>query len=120
MIASRSGLLTSGLRILCLSSCVATAFAGCSGNKGPAPGAVDSKSAARPPQVTDIPQVDASQLTDSEKKLWLEVVNDQLSPCGEPISVARCAAEQHKCGACVTAARYVARLVMDGYDRTTL
>jgi 2-hydroxychromene-2-carboxylate isomerase len=93
---------------------------GCSGNKGPAPGAVDSKSGTRPTQVTEIPQVDVSQLTEAEKTLWLSTVNDQLSPCGDPISVARCATEQRNCGACVTAARYLSRLVMEGYDRATL
>jgi protein-disulfide isomerase len=48
------------------------------------------------------------------------MVNDQLSPCGDPQSVAKCATEQRKCGACVTAARYLARLVTDGYDRAAL
>jgi hypothetical protein len=64
--------------------------------------------------------VDVSQLTDAEKALWVDMVNDQLSPCGDPESVARCATEQRKCGACVTAARYLVRLVTDGYDRAGL
>jgi len=93
----------------------------CSGSQGSAPGAADSKSAARVgPRVESIPQVDTSQLTDAEKTLWLDMVNDQLSPCGDPVSVAKCATEQKKCGACVTAARYLSRLVMEGFDRTTL
>jgi protein-disulfide isomerase len=59
-------------------------------------------------------------MTDAEQHLWAELINDQLSPCGDPRSVAKCASEGTKCGACVTAARYLARLVMDGYDRATL
>lgn len=59
-------------------------------------------------------------MTDAEKTLWLDLVNDQLSPCGEPVSVAKCATEQRTCGACVTAARYLGRLVMEGYDRAAL
>ena len=45
------------------------------------------------------------------------MVNELLSPCGEPVSVARCIAEGRKCKKCVPAARYVARLVDDGYSR---
>lgn len=94
---------------------------GCSGSQSSAPGAADSKSAARVgPRIEQIAQVDTSQLTDAERTLWVDMVNDQLSPCGDPISVAKCATEQRKCGACVTAARYLARLVMEGFDRTVL
>src|SRR4249920_2275989 len=86
---------------------------GCSGSHGSAPGAADSSSAAREtPRIERIPQVDLSALTDAERSLWVDMVNDQLSPCGEPVSVAKCATEQRTCGACVTGARYMARLVM--------
>ncbi|MET0389837.1 MAG: thioredoxin domain-containing protein [Polyangiales bacterium] len=94
---------------------------GCGGSHGSAPGAADSKTAARDaPQVDHIAQVDVSSLTDAEKALWVDLINDQLSPCGDPISVVRCATEQRTCGSCVTAARYLARLVMEGYDRAAL
>ena len=105
----------SSLLTLCLMSMLA-----CGGTNGSAPGAADSKTAARGPRVESIPQVDLAELTDSEKSLWVDMVNDQLSPCGDPVSVAKCATEQKKCGACVTAARYLARLVTEGYDRATL
>jgi thiol-disulfide isomerase/thioredoxin len=95
-------------------------LAACGSSHGSAPGAVDSKSAPRAPRVEEVQQVDTSQLTDAEKNLWRDLINDQLSPCGDPSSVAKCATERSKCGACVTAARYLARLVMEGYDRTTL
>jgi predicted DsbA family dithiol-disulfide isomerase len=103
----------SGLLIACL-------LASCSGSQSSAPGAADSKSAAHAPRVEQLAQVDVSQLTDAEKSLWVDLINDQLSPCGDPQSVATCASELKKCGACVTAARFLARLVMDGYDRATL
>jgi 2-hydroxychromene-2-carboxylate isomerase len=64
--------------------------------------------------------VDTSEMTDAETSMWVGLVNDELSPCGDPMSVARCVAERHKCGACVTAARYLTRLVMEGYDRATI
>jgi 2-hydroxychromene-2-carboxylate isomerase len=113
---------TLGLRLLGLARMAAAVFmaAGCGGSHGSAPGAVDSKSAARAPRIDEVPQVDTSQLTDAEKSLWSDLINDQLSPCGDPVSIAKCATEKTKCGACVTAARYLARLVMEGYDRTTL
>jgi hypothetical protein len=93
----------------------------CSGSQGSAPGAADSASTARDStRVERIPQVDVASMTAAEQGLWLDLVNDQLSPCGEPVSVAKCATESHSCGACVTASRYLARLVMDGYDRSAL
>ena len=101
-------------------ACVIGLLSACGGSNGSAPGAVDSKSAPRSPRIEQVPQVDTSQLTDVEKNLWLELINDQLSPCGDPTSVAKCATESKRCGACVTGARYLARLVMEGYDRTTL
>jgi protein-disulfide isomerase len=92
----------------------------CGGSQSSAPAAADSKSAARSSRIDEIAQVDVSDLTEAEKSLWVDMVNDQLSPCGDPQSVAKCATEQRKCGACVTAARYLARLVTDGYDRAAL
>jgi 2-hydroxychromene-2-carboxylate isomerase len=64
--------------------------------------------------------IDTSEMTDAETSMWVGLVNDELSPCGDPMSVARCVASRHKCGACVTAARYLTRLVMEGYDRATI
>jgi protein-disulfide isomerase len=36
------------------------------------------------------------------------------------MSVARCVSTKHKCGACLTSAKYLTRLVMEGYDRATI
>lgn len=67
--------------------------------------------------IKDLPQVDVSALDDFSRGIWLDMVNELLSPCGDPVSVARCIAENRKCKRCVPAARYVARLVDDGYSR---
>jgi protein-disulfide isomerase len=68
-------------------------------------------------RVEKLEQVDTSALTDSERKVWIELVNGQLSPCGEPVSVAQCVVERRACGSCVPAARYLVRLVSDGLEK---
>ncbi|MDH5492852.1 MAG: DsbA family protein, partial [Myxococcales bacterium] len=50
-------------------------------------------------------------LSSRQRRLWIELVNDRTSPCGQPVSVARCVDEGVPCGRCRTAARYIARLV---------
>lgn len=67
--------------------------------------------------VRSLPQVDTSVLDDFGEGIWIDLVNELLSPCGEPVSVARCVAEGRKCKQCVPAARYVVRLVDNGYSR---
>jgi protein-disulfide isomerase len=67
--------------------------------------------------IKSLPQVDVSALDGFSQGIWLDMVNELLSPCGDPVSVARCVAENRKCKRCVPAARYVARLVDDGYSR---
>jgi protein-disulfide isomerase len=76
----------------------------------PAPGA--SKEPVR-----SLPQVDTSALDEFAEGIWIDMVNELLSPCGEPVSVARCIVESRQCKRCVPAARYLARLVDDGYSR---
>lgn len=84
------------------------------------PGTQAEPAAASGPQVTSLPQVDVSQLTDAETKVWVSLINQQLSPCGEPVSVGRCVSEQAACSRCVPAARYLARLVTDGAERVEI
>jgi protein-disulfide isomerase len=67
--------------------------------------------------IRSLPQVDTSSLDEFSKAIWIDMVNELLSPCGEPVSVARCISEAHACKRCVPAARYVARLVDEGYSR---
>lgn len=71
-------------------------------------------------QIESLEQVDISQLTGSERGVWRDLVNDVLSPCGEPVSVARCVAEERSCRKCVPAARYVVRLVTEGYEKSEI
>lgn len=74
-----------------------------------------SKGASEP--IRSLPEVDTSSLDEFAKGIWIDMVNELLSPCGDPVSVARCIAEDRRCKKCVPAARYVARLVDDGYSR---
>lgn len=67
--------------------------------------------------IESLPQVDVSALDDFSRDIWVDMVNELLSPCGDPVSVARCVAENRKCKQCVPAARYVARLVDEGFSR---
>jgi len=105
--------------------CVLLAFAslGCErsteADSGPAGGSATSKPDPEAPKgpVRSLPQVDTSALDDFAEGIWIDLVNELLSPCGEPVSVARCIAENKKCKRCVPAARYVLRLVDDGYSR---
>ena len=71
-------------------------------------------------RIDRIDAVDISELTAAERRIFVDVVNDQLSPCGEPVSVARCAQETHSCRTCVPAARYVVRLISEGFERSEI
>ncbi|MGF1466153.1 MAG: DsbA family protein [Sandaracinaceae bacterium] len=96
---------------------VASLGASCGGGNPSSSPAPDPGPAA---QVESLDAVDVSRLTRAEGRVWVELINDQLSPCGDPISVGRCAAEGGVCGRCVPAARYLARLVVDGYERSEI
>jgi protein-disulfide isomerase len=65
-------------------------------------------------EIRELEGIDTSELTERERRRFIEVVNDQLSPCGEPVSVAACVAERRECGKCKQAARFALRLVMEG------
>lgn len=105
--------------------CVLFAFAllGCErsteADSGPKKGSAEVKPApgASTEPIRSLPQVDTSALDEFGEGIWIDMVNELLSPCGEPVSVARCIAESRKCKRCVQGARYVARLVDDGYSR---
>ena len=88
--------------------------------EGHGSGTAQTQAASR---VESIASVDVSELTGAERRIWTDVVNEQLSPCGDAISVARCATDQggaHPCRRCVPAARYVARLIGEGYERSEI
>ncbi len=108
--------------VLCLT--LAFALLGCEGSteadSGPNQGSgSEAKPAPKAPKapIRNLPQVDTSALDEFSKGIWIDMVNELLSPCGEPVSVARCIADSRNCKKCVPAARYVARLVDDGYSR---
>jgi thiol-disulfide isomerase/thioredoxin len=71
-------------------------------------------------RVDDLEAVDTAELTRTQKRVWADLINDQLSPCGDPVSVGRCVDEARSCRQCVPAARYLARLVADGYERSEI
>jgi predicted DsbA family dithiol-disulfide isomerase len=84
------------------------------------PGETAAEAKVEPPKagkVESLDKVDTSVLTAAEKRMFLEIVNEVLSPCGEPVSVAQCVAESRACSACVPSARYVSRLVSEGYGK---
>lgn len=82
--------------------------------------ATSAAPAADGERIEHLDGVDVSELTETELELWRELINERLSPCGDPLSVGRCAASRTRCGACPTAARYLTRLVMEGYDKQTI
>lgn len=63
-----------------------------------------------------VPGLDTSELTDHEQGTLAQLLQEQLSPCGDPMPLLDCAKAPGNCGACVPAARYVARLVSEGYE----
>lgn len=94
--------------------------ASCGGKVDPtAPPGADTRPAQE--RVESIPQVDLADLTGAEKRVFADLTNDLLSPCGEPVSVARCATDtSSRCNQCVPAARYLAHLVTEGYERAEI
>lgn len=105
--------------------CVSLTFAllGCERSTGADSGPKDGSSTTKPAPsaskdpIRSLPQVDTSALDEFGQGIWIDMVNELLSPCGEPVSVARCIAESRRCKQCVPSARFVARLVDDGYSR---
>lgn len=66
-------------------------------------------------EVAAISGVDLGQLTKEERRLFRRIATTALSPCGEPVSLAVCVAEERGCKACSPALGYVRRLVLEGY-----
>jgi len=91
--------------------------ASCSGGQGETNDGRQAGRADEAPRVEELEPVDTSDLTAAEKRVWVELINDLLSPCGEPVTVGRCVAEERGCRRCVPAARYLVRLIEEGYER---
>ena len=101
--------------------------ASCNGHKAEppkepaaAPAAKLEKPAEKPARIDKLERIDTSALTDSERKTFFDLANELLSPCGDPVSLARCVSEARGCSTCVPAARYLVRLVSEGYEKSEL
>ncbi len=70
--------------------------------------------------VTEVPGLDLTALSGSEREAFWAVSNDELSPCGDPHSLAVCARDRLPCRSCVPAMRFLARRVQDGFSRDQL
>jgi protein-disulfide isomerase len=71
-----------------------------------------------PALITELPGVNVDVLTGpGDRRMWEQLVNDLLSPCGDPVSIAQCVTTEGSCTACRPAANYVGRLVAEGLDR---
>jgi 2-hydroxychromene-2-carboxylate isomerase len=69
--------------------------------------------------VTQVSGVDLAALSQAERELFWAVANDELSPCGDPHSLAVCARDR-TCATCLPAMRFLARRVQDGFPREQL
>lgn len=69
--------------------------------------------------VTEVPGLDVAALSSAERELFWAVANDELSPCGDPHSLAACGRER-TCASCVPALRFLTRRVQDGFPREQL
>ena len=98
--------------------CLMSLGASCDGGQHDEPTAVATQAEPAPAadEIDTLKGVDISEMTDVERASWVSGVNAERSPCGEPISVAGCV-QRGGCGACVTAGRYLARLVMEGFPK---
>ena len=71
-------------------------------------------------QTCEISGVDTSELDSAGRRLWCAEVNEQTSPCGQPVNLVDCVANNIGCAACAPAARYLARLAAEGAEREEL
>jgi protein-disulfide isomerase len=79
--------------------------------------AVASASAQPAPEVKEVslPGVETGAMTPRERREWSSLVGQLLSPCPSvPVPIAQCVLESRPCGACLQAAKWVARAVRDG------
>ncbi len=70
--------------------------------------------------IEELDGVNLGDIGARDRRTWVRLVNDILSPCGEPISVAQCVQDGRTCSDCAHEARYIARLVGEGYESTEI
>lgn len=80
--------------------------------RAPSPGASDA--------VTEVQGLDLGELSSAEREAFWAVANEELSPCGDPHSLAVCARDRLPCRTCLPAMRFLSRRVRDGYPRDQL
>ncbi len=98
-----------------------TAGCGSTEEKGSETPARTTPAPAEKVAVPAVPGVDVTGLPGAEQQRWAKLLGTLLSPCGDPVSLAKCATEEGRgCRACQPAARYVARLVAGGIDDGTI
>jgi len=65
--------------------------------------------------------VDTSPMTPRERHTWSSLVSSVLAPCPDvPVPVAQCIQENRTCGACLQAAKWVARAVRAGASESQI
>ena len=65
---------------------------GASCDRGPKAQSAASAADVAPPsgeRIEHLDGVDTAEMTDAETTMWVGLINDELSPCGDPMSVAR-------------------------------
>jgi protein-disulfide isomerase len=65
------------------------------------------------PAIKSIPSIDLSVLPGDRKQAYLEALNDEISPCDRPETLAACAASKQSCLECGYSARTLFRLIRD-------
>lgn len=70
--------------------------------------------------VSDVAGLDLANLNATERETFWAVANDELSPCGDPHSLASCARDHLPCRSCMPALRFLAHRIEDGYSRDQL
>jgi protein-disulfide isomerase len=88
------------------------------GQEPPAAAQGQDKAGGKGAELEMLAKFETPDLTVGERRSWVTLVNELLSPCGEPVSVAKCVAESRACRSCVPAARYVSRLVAEGFEKS--
>ncbi|MFO0601827.1 MAG: thioredoxin domain-containing protein [Polyangiales bacterium] len=72
------------------------------------------------PAITEVQGLDLASLNATERETFWAVANDELSPCGDPHSLAACARDHLPCRSCMPAMRFLARRIEEGYARDQL
>ncbi len=76
--------------------------------------------AAAGPAITEVSGLELTSLNATERETFWAVANDELSPCGDPHSIAACARDHLACRSCMPALRFLAHRIEDGYARDQL